>query len=419
MDGHAHLPATAGPPGQQVDPASDQQPVRRARRATAVTFLLTGLVFATWAARVPALQDELRLSEAQLGIAFVGLNAGAVLGLQLGAVVVARVGSRPALAVAMPAFAVLLLGPAVAVDLLTLAGALFASALANSVVDVAMNEQGVGVEHRAGRPLLPGLHAMHSLGGVCGGGLAALAAATGLGVVAHFAVVAASAAVLGLAASRLLLPPGQLHPGRTKPGAEAQKANALLGGWTTRLVLLGTVAFVFTLAEGAALDWSAVLLRTLDASPALAAAALSVFLSAVTVGRLLGNRLVARAGAVRVFRLGALIAGSGFAAGLLIGTPIGAVAGLALLGLGLANLLPLAISAAGTSGQLPVAVAVARVSMLGYLGSFAGPALIGFLITGMPLAAALLLPAIGVTATALAARHVQAQPGRPPNTQVI
>ena len=88
----------------------------------------------------------------------------------------------------------------------------------------------------------------------------------------------------------------------------------------------------------------------------------------------------------------------------------GSQAGLALLGLGLATLLPISISAAGASGRSPVAIAVARISTLGYLGSFAGPALIGLLAAGVGLATAMVVPGIAVAATALPARAVRGAP---------
>jgi hypothetical protein len=135
--------------------------------------------------------------------------------------------------------------------------------------------------------------------------------------------------------------------------------------------------------------------------------ALSVFLAGVCAGRLLGNGAIARLGAGRVFFAGALTGGCGLAGGLLIGRPAAAIAGLALLGLGLANLLPICIAAAGDDDRVPVGTAVARVSMLGYLGSFAGPALIGALASAVGLRAALLLPAAAVAVTALAARSVR------------
>jgi fucose permease len=378
-----------------------------ARAATAALFLVTGLVFATWAARIPARKAELGLSDTQLAVAFVGLNAGAIVGLQLGAAVVTRVGSRRALAVALPVFAGMLVPIAYAPGLVTLTIALAVSAMANSIVDVAINDQGVGLQHAYGRPVLSGLHAMHSLGGVAGGALAAGAAGLGTSVAVHFTAVATVTAVLGTFATRKLLAPSELHASRTaddiRPG--------VLSGWSSRLLLLGALAFVFTLAESSALDWSAVLLRdSHDTSAAFAATGLAVFQAAVTLGRMLGDRIIDRAGPVRVFRFSALLAGGGLAAGLLLGTPGSAVAGLGLLGIGLANLLPISIAAAGTDQRLPVPVAVARISALGYLGSFTGPALIGLLARSTGLPAALLLPALAVAATTLAASAARTEP---------
>src|SRR5919198_1854686 len=179
--------------------------LRSARVGVAVTFLVTGALFATWAARVPAIKQHLDLSDGQLAAALMALNAGAVAGLQLGGVLVPRLGSRPALRLALPAYAVALLGPGLAVSLVTLSAGLFALAAANSVVDVALNAHGVALERRYGRPILSGLHAMHSLGGILGAGVGALAARA-VGRTPHFLAVAAAATLAAVAATRLLLP---------------------------------------------------------------------------------------------------------------------------------------------------------------------------------------------------------------------
>jgi fucose permease len=134
---------------------------------------------------------------------------------------------------------------------------------------------------------------------------------------------------------------------------------------------------------------------------------LGVFLGALTLGRLVGDRLVCRFAAVRVFRAGAVVAGVGFGGALLVDAPLAGLVGLGLLGAGIANALPLAIAAgSNTPGETP-ATATARVSTLGYLGSFVGPVLIGGLasLSGLPLA--LGLPAVLVLATAFGARAVQ------------
>jgi fucose permease len=386
---------------------------RRARVGAAACFLLTGLLFASFASRVPAIKEGLGISDGQLGVAFVGLNAGAILGLQLGGILVPRTGSRPALVVALLAFAGVLLVPAVVPSLPALVAALFVLAAVNSVVDVAMNAQGVTVQRLLGRPVLSGMHAMHSLGGVLGAGGGALAARLDATPLAHFLVCAVAAAGACVATSPLLLPSRTDVEGPTEDSlgdAPASGAGVLgwFRSWSIPVALLGALAFCFTLAEGAALDWSAVYLAdALGGTQALGAIGLGVFLGAVTLGRLVGDRLVSRFRAVRVFRAGALVASLGFGGALLVNAPLAGLVGLGLLGAGIANALPLAIGAGGNApGEAP-ATAAARVSTLAYLGSFVGPAIIGGLATLYNLPLALGLPALLVLATTFGARAVR------------
>ena len=141
---------------------------RRSRWAeigAAAYFLVTGIIFATWASRVPAIKGGLDLSDGQFAIALLGLEAGAVLGLQLGGLIVSRTGSRRALTTSLAVFACALLGPAFASGLLMLATSLFAFGALKSVVDVAMNAQRLDLQRLMGCPVLSRLHAMHSLGG--------------------------------------------------------------------------------------------------------------------------------------------------------------------------------------------------------------------------------------------------------------
>jgi hypothetical protein len=385
--------------------------LRRARLGVALTFLITGVVFATWSARVPAIKQALQLSEGGLGVAFMGLNAGAVVGLQLGGVLVPRTGSRAALRLALPAYVAALVGPAVAGDLATLTVALFAIAAANSVVDVAMNAHGVAVEHGLGRPAMSGFHAMYSLGGTVGAVLGALAAAAGLGRTPHFLAVTGAGVALAALATRLLLP----SRADAVPAAGARRPRAtvladLVGGWSGRVLALGALGFCLLLAEGSAYDWAAVYLRDgVGAAPGAAAAGVAAFAAAMTIGRLAGDRVAAWLGPVVAFRSGALLAGTGFGASLLVGTPAAGLVGLGLLGAGLSLTFPLAISAAGRLGG-SAATAVARVSTLGYLGAFVGPGLIGALAGPFGLPAALALPAVLVAGTALAARALAVPP---------
>ena len=429
--------------------------LRRARTGVALAFLLNGAIFATWAARVPAVKQDLGLGDGQLAIAFLCLNAGAVVGLQLGPVLVSRRGSRGVLRLALPAFAVTLPLLALAWDLAALAAALVVFAVANSLIDVAMNAHGVVVERGYGRPVLSSLHAMYSLGGMVGAALGALAARLELATSGHFLAVAAAVAALSLAANRLLLPSwvdaaapaapraatlagpraattaaprvgaaalppggalgdaarGEAPPGTATGGSGTRRTGALAGwlrGWSGRMVALGALGFGLMLAEGSVNDWGAVYLRDAAGStPGIAAAGVAVFMAAMTAGRLAGDRLAMRLGPVRAFRMGTILGGAGLGGALLAGTPGAGLVVLGLLGAGLSFTLPLALSAAGhLHGDTPAAATVARVSTIGYLGSFAGPGLIGALAGPLGLPVALALPAVLVAGAALGARAV-------------
>src|SRR4051812_49599725 len=120
----------------------------RARAATTLIFFLTGAVFAAWSTRLPTIKEDLHLSDGALAVAILGLEAGAIAGLPAGGAIVARAGSRAALRGSFVVYPLGLLAVALASGVATLGLALGAMAVANSVVDVAMNAQGVELERR-------------------------------------------------------------------------------------------------------------------------------------------------------------------------------------------------------------------------------------------------------------------------------
>ena len=364
---------------------------RYARRATAIAFFVAGAVFASFASRIPALQERLDLSPGTLSLAFLALNAGAVAGLPGGGVLARRLGSPAALRLGFTVYPPALVAVGLAPSLPLLCLALAVMAAANSVIDVAMNVQGVEIERHFGRPILSGLHAAHSFG-VLGGGAAGLAAAAaGLSAVAHFTAAAVLATLFGLAATGGLLDDRARHGGRprTRP--------------SRRFALLGLLAFCAFLCEGGANDWSAVHLRSEHAaSETLAAAAFVAFSLALALGRLVGDRVVALLGRAGAVRGGGLVAAGGL--GVAIGTSAVAPAlvGWAVFGAGLSLLAPTIIGAAPT--------AIAAVTTCGYLGSFTGPPLVGALAELLSLSAAL-----GVLVAAAAGVALLAPRSLPPD----
>jgi len=374
---------------------------RRARAATTLIFFLTGAVFAAWSTRLPAIRESLHLSNGALAIAILGLEAGAIAGLPAGGALVARTGSRIALRAGFAGYPLGLLGVGLAGDVATLGLALAAMATANSVVDVAMNAQGVELERRFERPLLSGMHAGHSLGLAAGGLAGTLAAANGVPVERHFAVTAGLGIAAGVAATAWLVP---------EPAHDAERRFAWPRG---PLALLGLVAFCAFLLDGAAYNWISVQLRTeRGAAPGPAAAAFMLYALTLAAARLAGDRLVARFGRVRVVRASALVAVTGSSVAVGVPGVAPALAGWALFGLGIAGIAPTVLGAAPGVAAVPPSVAIAAVTTVGYLGSFTGPPAIGALAGAVGLDAALgLLPGAAAVATLLAARALRGTSG--------
>jgi MFS family permease len=363
--------------------------MRRAHRATALAFFVTGIVYATFASRIPALQERLGLSPGSLSLVFLSLNAGAVAGLPVGGLLSSRLGARAALRAGFALFPPALAAAGLAQTLTLLCLAVAAMAAANSVVDVALNVQGGETERRARRPLLSGLHACHSLGVLAGASVGFVVASAEVPALAHFAVVAALGTACGLAATAPLFDTrgGAAGGGRPRPSRST--------------ALLGVLAFFAFLGEGGANDWSAVHLRTVHhTSQGVAAGAFAAFSLALAGGRLLGDRVVGQVGRAHAVRAAAVVAAAG--AGIALGAPgtAGAIAGWAVFGAGLSLLAPTVIGAVGGAPA-----AVAAISACGYLGAFSGPPAIGGLAELVSLPAALAVLGVAAVTVALLARR--------------
>ena len=376
---------------------------RRAYRAVAAAFLIHSTVSGTWAPRLPAIKESLGLSDGELGTALVGLAIGLLVGTRLAGAPVDRFGSRPVMRAGFPLLAATLVLPGLADSLVTLFLALFVLGLASGALDVAMNAQGIEVERVLGRPILSGLHGLWSVGLGMGAGVAALAAGIDADPLEHFVVVAAVLAVASLVFMRGLLP--ARHPAHGEPN------DSIEVRWTPALVLLGVIAFCSFVGEGSASDWSAVYMtQELGASEALGAVAFGAFAVTMAIARFAADPLRAQLGNVVLVRGGSLTAAAGLALGLLVHEPAAAVAGFALLGLGLAPVVPIAFSAAGDLDPRATGRLVGRVATLGYVGSVAGPIMIGWLAEATSLRTALGL--VVLLALAIAASARAADPAR-------
>lgn len=350
------------------DVVYDQHEVRRARYAVAAVFAVHGAVTGSFATRVPWIQDHASLGAGQLGFALAFTAFGASCSMPLAGRISHRFGSRTALRGLIALWTLSLVLPSLAPNLYTLCLAMFVYGASAGMADVAMNALGVEVERLLDRSIMSGLHGMWSAGALIGSAAGTLAAHLGSDARLHFALAAATLTALGiLAAGRVL----DLQPAEDE---EPPPRFALPPG---SALLIGAVGFCAVFAEGASLDWSAVFLRDrLDSSAGLAAVATTGFMLTMAVARIAGDAVVNRFGAVRTVRAGGVLTVVG---GLLIvvaGHPAVAMGGFALMGLGIAVVVPLCFAAAGHSGPNP-SQAIAGVATITYTSGLIAPSLIG------------------------------------------
>jgi predicted MFS family arabinose efflux permease len=358
---------------------------------------VNGALIGAWAAVIPSVEAYQAVGHGTFGLALLAMAAGALAAMPLAGFMVTKVGSRAVTVAAALGDCLAATLPVASPSLPTLVVALFLFGMANGAMDVAMNAHGVAVETRLKRPIMSSLHGLYSVGALLGAAAGALImpAAGPVGLV--LAVSGAMALLtLGLA-------PFLLH------GSVDTEAGGPLLAMPDRAVLgLGTLAFLALMSEGAIVDWCGIYLRSvLGATPSVSAAGFAVFAAAMAAGRLSGDLIRARTGAVPLVAVSAGLSAAGV--GLFVLAPSAGLAmgGLLLAGLGVANVVPVIFGAAGSIPGRSPGLSIAAMTTMGYVGFLVGPVLIGQVAEATTLGVALGLLAAALVVVAAMARLVR------------
>jgi MFS family permease len=335
--------------------------------AVAAAFMLNGLSFGIWAARIPAVKAQTGLDEAGLGFALLGASTGAVLTMTFGGWLGSRFGTHVLTPLALLGCALMVPAMGAAWNFASLGLSLLVFGACQGTMDVCMNANGVAVEHAGAGPIMSRLHASWSIGAFIGALISAQVAAMGVAVLPEFTVEAVFL-VLGAAILRFTM----------LPDRHAEGGGGGFRRPTGPLVLLGALALVGLMAEGSASDWSGIYMqRTMNASQGTAGLAVAAFTGCMALARLAGDRLSVILGARRLVGGGAALSALGLGIALAVRIPEVAIAGFGMMGLGLAAVVPTLFRAAGSQPGVPASVGIAAVSTVGYGGGMIGPPAIG------------------------------------------
>ncbi len=372
------------------------------RNAVFLVFFSCGLALASYMSRVPHIRDVLDATTAQMGILAAAMAVGSIGGMLGSGNVMSKLGSKGTLrwSITTLTAGVLVAGiGATLVSYVVLFAGLVVFGIGMGLTDVAMNVSAAANEQRLHRNIMPLFHALFSVGAMAGAGLGALAELLGVPVLLHIGTLSVVFLVGVLWTNRFVQT--ELEPARS--GADSGSSMTRRTVWKQPVTwFIGLIILGMALAEGSANDWLALaMVDGHDQTNAQGAISLGIFLTAMTLGRVLGIRFLDRFGRVPVLRASAVLAAVGLAMVIFLTHPVLVTVGIVAWGLGSALGFPVGMSAAADDLK-HAAARVSAVATIGYIAFLGGPPLIGFLGEQVGLLQALLVVLVFIAIAGLA-----------------
>lgn len=347
---------------------------------TAMTFFVNGVGFGGWAAQIPRATARLQVDEGTFGLMLLGMGVGAVVGMMFSGRLIARLGAPALMRLTFVMFLTTYIVLSTTSDMAVFIAALLLYGASGGLMDVAMNAYASDLEVHKNWRVMASFHGVWSIGGLVGAAAGGFLLGIGSDLTQALAITGGLAALFMLCQHDLI----------RLPHREGEWSKRWAIGQVT--LILGILAALCFAAEGAVRDWSSLYLANeVQASIALAGWGFAAFSATMALGRLTGDWMRVRFGEREVVVISGIIAVAGYGVAVMSGGYALAVAGFALVGLGLSNIVPILISAAGRTAS--PASSIAFVVSLGYAGYLASPPLLGLVASRTSLATMFLVVA--------------------------
>ncbi len=342
----------------------------KSRIAIAAIFFCYGLIFSSWAARIPTIQEKFSLSETALGALLLMLPIGSFISLPLAGLLVAKWNSKIVTILAVNLYLLCLIAIAFSNSIYMLGFVLFCFGLMGNMVNIAINTQAVSLEKDYGRNIMASFHGMWSLAGFTGAIIGAYMLGADVILKYHYLIITVSGIIIAwLGFNRLL-----------KTDKEAGEDKPIFALPDKGLILLGFIAFCSMMAEGTMFDWSGVYFKkVVNAPEKWVGLGYTAFMISMAVTRFLADNFTKKYGIKKVIRLSGICTVAGLLLLILFPYFITSIIGFLIVGIGVSSVIPLVFSAAGRTKRMSSGVALASVSTMGFFGFLLGPPLVGFL----------------------------------------
>jgi MFS family permease len=358
-----------GLPFMQGDEIPDK---KRIRLAVILFYFSMGLVFASWASRIPDIKSTLRLNDALFGTILFALPSAQFLMMTFSGRLVTRFGSRNIILFALPLYALSLSNIGLVRQGWQLAIALFLFGLSGNLCNISINTQGIAVERLYQRPIMASFHGGWSIAGFTG----ALVGMTmiNLRVAPYWHFITVIMIVLTI----IILNYKHLFKGRPAVSSDEPRRK-FFNKPDAALVQLGIIGFCSMASEGAMFDWSGVYFKDVVKAPSsLVILGYTSFMIMMATGRFLADYVTARIGRKRLLQVCGLMVSAGLYTAVIFPYLIPSTIAFMLVGLGVSSIIPSVYSAAGRHTKVPPGIALATVASVSYFGFLMGPPMIGY-----------------------------------------
>jgi MFS family permease len=344
--------------------------LRMNRIAVSAIFFMHGLCFASWASRIPSIQEKLNLSSSALGTILFALPVGFFVSLPFAGWLVGTLKSKRVVILAAIFYSVSLLCIGTAPGTVALFGCLFLFGFFANLLNIAINTQAVAVEGLYQKKIMASFHGLWSLAGFVGAALGTWMISHAIAPFQHYIVVAVLFFTVNIVCAFYLV---------TKDEAAGEK-RPLFAMPDKPLLGLGIIAFCSMMVEGAMFDWSGLyFIKVVNVKPAYAGLGYTIFMVAMAGMRFLADGFSDKFGLKRILQLSGLLTTAGLLLAVLLPEIVPSTIGFFLIGMGVSSVVPMVYSAAGKSKSLSPGTALTAVSSMGFIGLLIGPPIIGFI----------------------------------------
>tara|TARA_B100000809_G_scaffold235853_1_gene254364 strand:- start:139 stop:1302 length:1164 start_codon:yes stop_codon:yes gene_type:complete len=335
-------------------------------------FFIQPVVLGVWLALIPKVQSGLNLDTSQLALGLMGTPAGMLMTLPFAGKMANTFGIRKILYIGFPVyfFSITLIGQAGGLYSLLLV--LFLVGVCGSFLTLALNVHASRVEKHTRRVIMNRCHGFWSLGIMAGSFLGSVLESES--TVWLILIICASASFPLALLLCLGLPSYEnVNSAEMSPALVITQFPA---------ILIGICFFTFgiSMTEGAMANWASVYVKEMLGSEAQGTGyGFGLFAAFVAFGRFFGDSLKIKLGTIKVARIFVIISILGLIFLVIANDLWLALAGFALIGLGVSVGFPLAVTAAASIDDKREASYVAFLSLIALIGFLVGPPIIGFL----------------------------------------